>query len=739
MTDTDGLSTTQEAPQDFNIFFQNMKIAPTAPKQEELSTKHTLPEEIFFYLHLSNYPVDYPLPREYPEHKYLHRAAIYSGHEAAGPAIQLQFNPSTVIGLKAHHMKRGRCDGQLCLRVPVTRKVNPFLAPKQLVFQPSTACQLHSSQHLPRIIVPVMPLGMHSHGGAFTPTLIRNTKKLALKALVSPWEDTPRGQRLWISMKRWKRVCDEIYAEAEKKETKSNTKTSISDATVGTPFRFGTWFPRAALDVPPYTTIYFQNGRIAITAPKPKHMPTKHLLPKDVYFYVRTMTADVVFPKDFFPTPSRRTPPFLADKYLHVARVLPGHEAGGPAAHMVWNVDTVVGLQKHHCLASGAPPSSMQLMIVIPSTPTINPGIEETQLAFSPTNFAQLHLSRRLPRIIVPLFPRTSYNEVTRYVDAIKSGEKLKKLRSLLGAWETFANKEVKLAGFKRWSKVVAGLGSVSGRKVYVPPEPQIGSPFVELLKDKGTSTDRARWPRLERAAHMWGTLEDSAENRLDKLLGKGHDGQQVETDVRRPRPQSPRTQSPRRPFPGRSLSPAAVSANLPAIDVMAAQAIQNEAWGGSRPLPLPGSDASATSAPRRAPSPPASARRHREPLKAEPSSVSAREAQHKEAPLSRGYPWTQEKSQAQRRMEELLKLHAAPPYSEATAYRDAPPYGESTAYRDQGMPRSASAPKMAHLNLPKDMPHMRGTLTSSIPRTPRGAKPGDEGHGTPRLTPRST
>ena len=153
------------APIDVNIFFQNIRLAPLAPRQTELSVKYALPEEIFFFVHVSTYPCGFPLPREYPEHKYLHRASVHTGHEAAGPAWQGRFNPSTVVGLKPHQMTNGRClEPSLVLVVPVTRRVNPYLAPKSLRFQPSLPAQLHSSQHLPRIIVPVMPLGFSGQG-----------------------------------------------------------------------------------------------------------------------------------------------------------------------------------------------------------------------------------------------------------------------------------------------------------------------------------------------------------------------------------------------------------------------------------------------------------------------------------------------------------------------------------------------------------------------------------------------
>ena len=237
----------------------------------------------------------------------------------------------------------------------------------------------------------------------------------------------------------------------------------------------------------------------------------------------------------------------------------------------------------------------MQLMIVVPSTPTINPGIEPTQLAFSPTNFAQLHLSRRLPRIIVPLFPRTSgrgryVDEVGRYVDTMKSAERLRKLRALLGAWESFANKEVKNAGFKRWVKVAFQLpSSPSGRKVFKPPEPQIGSPYIELLKDKGIETDRARWPRLDRAAHMWGRQsedEEEAANRLDRLLHPEEAAARARSPSHTPKDEPLATPC----VSWTIVVTRTVSANLLSIDVMAAQKIQQHHglvwWAVSIPDP---------------------------------------------------------------------------------------------------------------------------------------------------------
>ena len=558
MTPRSSASDPASIPIEFNIFFQNSKCAAMAPRLSEMAAKNSLPEEIYFYLRVSMYSCGYPLPKEYPEHQYLHRATVYAGHEAAGPAIQMRFNPATVIGLQPHHMVKGRCPMQLVLVVPVSRRVNPTVAPAQLTFQPSTSSQLHNSIHLPRIIVPVMPLGISGQGSRFSTTFLKNSRRMAIKALMCPWESSPRGQRLFIAIMRWKKVCDAIYVE---KPSQDAQKHDLMNATVGTPYSFGQWFPRAALDVPSYTTIYFQNARISYTSPKPKHLPSKHLLPKEIYFYVKTKTAEVTFPLPEHEYPSRQ--------YLHCAKIVPGHEAGGPTAHMVWSVQTVVGLKKHHCMPNGQPHRSIQMMVVVPSTLTVNPGVDPAQLAFSPYNFAQLHLSRRLPRIIVPLFPRPSANDQSRLVDGILSGRKLMQLKMLLGNWANMPGREVKRAGFCRWWRLCkVELPDLKGPR---GPEATIGSPFVELLPDRGVHVNQARWPKLERAQHLFqttprrmiesprpaaGTPGDKEERARKREAEAARINNLLTDPSERGRSPSPRPGSPRPPSPRQPPSP---------------------------------------------------------------------------------------------------------------------------------------------------------------------------------------
>ena len=470
-----------------------------------------------------------------------------------------------------------------------------------------------------------------------------------MKALVCPWESSPRGQRLFFALTRWKKVCDAIYTDTPAEAT---TDADLANATVGTPFRFGQWFPRAALDVPSYTTVYFQNARVSMMAPRPKHLPHRYLLPCDIYFYVRTKTCEVKFPLPEADYPS--------SKYLHVAKVIPGHEAGGPTAHMAWTIDSVIGLKKHQCTHTGLPHRSIQLVIVVPSTKTVNPGVQEAQLAFSPFSFAQLHHSRRLPRVIVPLFPRSSFNEITRYVDAVTSGEKLSKLKTLMGSWDRMSRRDIKRASFFRWMRVCEEL---EARQMYKPPEPQIGSPFVELLPDRGEMTNLARWPRLERAQHL---INNGGVDNPDLARWKAAHSRE-----------SPRKESPRR-APHQSAAVSAANASLQlesrptmSLDVEAAQRLQ---LGVS---------------PRRSPSPQA------------PSSV--------------------RDSYGRAQTDDIIDQRVREMYGDMV-------HGRSDGSLSARMPRSNSSPRLGGRTSPvisgPPLDSARGTLSSSIPYTPRGSSP---------------
>jgi hypothetical protein len=281
----------------------------------------------------------------------------------------------------------------------------------------------------------------------------------------------------------------------------------FSEAAVGSPFRhpFRT-FSRAQLDVPAFHAmgigaVFFQNARVATVAPRPRQLLSRHVLPPKIYFYVRTRTADVPFP--------------LADKkYLHEAKVFPGHESTGPVCHIRWGVDTVIGLRPHHLLAvpsaeyhdeggwlpglddaradcalseSGGRtrssramqtvPPSTQLVLVVPSTDTVNPGVLPTQITFSPTSRA--HLGTKVPRLIVPLHPRAASDEAKRTIDGLASGRTYKRLRTIFSTWERLSSVDRKRLAFKRWVVQLAQLPTLVNDN---RPSAAVGSPFVEEM-----------------------------------------------------------------------------------------------------------------------------------------------------------------------------------------------------------------------------------------------------------------
>lgn len=53
-----------------------------------------------------------------------------------------------------------------------------------------------------------------------------------------------------------------------------------------------------------------------------------------------------------------------------------GHEEAGPVAHVPFDCDHVIGLQPHQLL------SFVQVVLEVPSTPTVNPNIIPTRITF---------------------------------------------------------------------------------------------------------------------------------------------------------------------------------------------------------------------------------------------------------------------------------------------------------------------------------------------------------------------
>ena len=140
----------------------------------------------------------------------------------------------------------------------------------------------------------------------------------------------------------------------------------------------------------PTPNVFFTNGRISGMAPHPKQLPGRLQLPTSILFYVRLKSQRVSFP---FPAS------IPAKQYLHEAKIVEGMEEAGPVARVAFDSKHVIGLEGHNLL------SFCQLVLEVPSTPTVNPTIQATRLSFHPRHESQLHnYSEQLPRIIVPIF-----------------------------------------------------------------------------------------------------------------------------------------------------------------------------------------------------------------------------------------------------------------------------------------------------------------------------------------------
>lgn len=148
----------------------------------------------------------------------------------------------------------------------------------------------------------------------------------------------------------------------------------------------------------PTPNLFFQNGRISGIAPRPVELSPRLQLPPAIHFFIRVKHCRVSWP---FP------PSVSADKYLHAAQIIPGHEEAGPVAHVPFDAAHVIGLLDHQLL------SFVQLVIEVPSTDTVNPTIHPARLSFHPRHGAQLHSNARsggagtleMPRIIVTVYP----------------------------------------------------------------------------------------------------------------------------------------------------------------------------------------------------------------------------------------------------------------------------------------------------------------------------------------------
>ena len=119
-------------------------------------------------------------------------------------------------------------------------------------------------------------------------------------------------------------------------------------------------------------------------------LPARLRLPSRIFFYLRVKHVSVSFP----------LPPREADKLLE-ARVVAGHEEDGPVAFVPFDPSHVIGLREQDLL------SFSQLVVEVPSTPTVNPTLVATRMNFHPAHATQLHdQSKQMPRVNVAVFAR---------------------------------------------------------------------------------------------------------------------------------------------------------------------------------------------------------------------------------------------------------------------------------------------------------------------------------------------
>lgn len=151
----------------------------------------------------------------------------------------------------------------------------------------------------------------------------------------------------------------------------------------------------------PTPNVFFQNGRLSgVAGPgasRDGQVSPRLQMPPVIRFFIRVKHCRVSWP---FP------PSINVEKYLLTAQVMPGHEAAGPVAHVQFDPAHVIGLLEHQLL------SFVQLVIEVPSTDTINPGIHPARLSFHPRHGSQLHSSGQggagtieMPRLIVTIYP----------------------------------------------------------------------------------------------------------------------------------------------------------------------------------------------------------------------------------------------------------------------------------------------------------------------------------------------
>ena len=103
-------------------------------------------------------------------------------------------------------------------------------------------------------------------------------------------------------------------------------------------------------------------------------------LPREITFYLRLKHVNCSFP---LPRHVGAHDDKMvdgdaggADRFVLKASVVEGHEEAGPVAHVPFDCAHVIGLQPHMLL------SPIQIVLEVPSTPTVNPGLLPTSITF---------------------------------------------------------------------------------------------------------------------------------------------------------------------------------------------------------------------------------------------------------------------------------------------------------------------------------------------------------------------
>ena len=146
---------------------------------------------------------------------------LLSFTESGGPSLCLLLNPSTVVGLKPHHMMREsskleaqpKSSIQLMLEVPSTPECNPGIEPTSIAFNPQCAAQLHRSKMLPRIIIPTRPMPVANEQDKMSRSVNMDKGEVqvrVLRGLMASYDEMPRRQAIVKAWQHWTRFWEEM-------------------------------------------------------------------------------------------------------------------------------------------------------------------------------------------------------------------------------------------------------------------------------------------------------------------------------------------------------------------------------------------------------------------------------------------------------------------------------------------------------------------------------------------------